>query len=107
MRVLGALFLGGLASCASADRNYLSSHDSFTRTADGFVYVSHTSTNMQEDSSGAEKNRLIVMQRFVERNGLCPTGYTVIDRAVLNRPKTSLGVSTLKDITYTGRCNPA
>ncbi len=95
-----------LSACATFDRQDLARSSSFSPSADGFTFQSQASTNMQEDSSGAERNRIAVLEGFLKRNDICPSGYTVINRQVINRPKTMLGVKTLKDIIYTGRCNP-
>ena len=82
----------------------MAADSSFRSTETGFTFQSVASTNWQEDSSGAEANRVAVMEQFVERNGVCPDGYGVTDRDVIRRPATALGVTTLADIIYTAEC---
>lgn len=99
-----AVVTATLSGCATLDRQTLAQGSSFTPTAGGFSYRAAASTNMQEDSPGAERNRIAVLEGYLKRNAICPNGYTVTDRQVINRPKTFLGVTTLKDIIYTGTC---
>lgn len=95
------------SGCAKFDRETLARSSTFFPAEDGFVFKSEASTNMQEDSSGAERNRILVMEGYLKRNDVCSIGYVIVSRQVINRPKTFLGVKTLKDIIYTGRCNKA
>lgn len=94
-----------VSGCATFDRETLARSSTFSPTEDGFIFKSEASTNMQEDSSGAERNRIMVLEGYLKRNDTCPTGYVIASRQVINRPKTFLGVKTLKDIIYTGRCS--
>ena len=93
-----------LAGCAMT-REELAAETLFIPTPDGFTFRAPAYTNLREDSPEAEVRRLTVLRRFVERNGTCPGGFDIVNREVIWRPATSLGVRTGADIIYSGRCH--
>ena len=55
-----------------------------------------------EDSSDAELERIVWLERYLTDNGLCPYGYEIIERRTVLLVTGLLGASY--DIFYTGRC---
>lgn len=94
-----------VSACASMDRGYLGTHSEYVPSESGFTFTAPTSTNMQQDSDGAERQRLRVMSEFAARNGTCPKGYQITSRHWIARPKTAIGVGTLGTLVYSARCN--
>ncbi len=102
--IMTLCLLSSLTACAAVDRQTLNEQSNFMPVDGGFTYKAIANTNMQEDSPGAERNRIAVLEGYLKRNAVCPSGYTITNRRVINKPKTWLGVTTLKDIYYEGRC---
>ncbi|MCC4254123.1 hypothetical protein LL251_17060 [Sphingobium naphthae] len=103
-RLSAIALLSALVACASYDRTMLAAESGFEPTDEGFVFKTKAYTDMQEDSSGAEANRIKIMDDFARRNSVCPSGYNIDRREVIRRPKTALGISTLADIHYHASC---
>ena len=90
-----------LTACARIDMDNLSG---IRPTEGGFVFRTIADTIYQEDDPEAERDRMNALGRFVEANALCPEGYEIVERQVVRRPPTFIGIDTLRDIYYTGTC---
>ncbi len=99
--VLIMLITTWMFGCAEVDMNQVSS---IMPNEKGFVFKTMTFTNYPENSSGAEKDRTDAMNIFVVANKLCLNGYEVLQRQVVARPPTLIGIDTLRDIYYHARC---
>lgn len=106
MRPRTSIVLGSklmlLTACARLDMDRLSE---IRPTDGGFVFRTFADTVYQEDDPEAEQDRTNALARFVEANALCPEGYEIVERQVVKRPPTWIGIDTLRDIYYTGACN--
>jgi hypothetical protein len=97
MRRLVPLLL--VAGCAVLDRQ---EHTRFDPYPNGFHYVVRVDERFPEDSKEAERARMAWLDYYLQRDGLCPGGYTLTLRRLIDKP--DLGEEY---IYYVGVCNAA
>lgn len=94
--VFGALVLAG---CAKVDKPVLTD---FTPTPSGFTYKATAGAGMAADSAKGEQWRIQMLEEYLRDNGVCPGGYTIVDRREI---LVTTGVlADIVDITYQGAC---
>jgi len=86
-----------LSGCAVLD---MQEHTRFDPYPNGFHYVVRVDERYPEASEEAEQARMAWLDRYLERHGLCPNGYTTTLRRLIDKPE--LGETYLY---YVGVCN--
>ena len=102
-QLLLILTISSLAACGRVDLDS-SPNTSIAPAPGGFTFRTFADTMYPADSAGAEQDRMASLTRFATANGYCPTGYDIVDRRVIKRPPTVLGIDTQGEIIYAARC---
>jgi len=95
MRRLVPLLL--VAGCAVLDRQ---EHTRFDPYPNGFHYVVRVDDRFPEASEAAERARMAWLDYYLQRDALCPHGYTFTLRRPIDKPE--LGE---RYVYYVGVCN--